>query len=240
MLVTEDGFAEWYGAVTAVAKLTTSVTHSPELVDGNMVQRLRLMLDSDLTQGPKRSEGKDLLYEHEVAYWLSRLGLRVQLAEPDVLVSCGGLSATVGIACKYPSSARQVLKEIRKGYDQVAKRGLPGIVAIGLDQLALGSTLRPQVCFSNEEDARAAMLGCLKNWVNSVVKRAAKQHSPPMEPVLYTLNVVVGIANRHCLTFEHASHIHADSLSDPTISAFMSTIVERSQLQFVGSEADDK
>jgi hypothetical protein len=76
---------------------------------------------------------KDFFYELEVAVACKAAGFKVTLREPDLVIEGGGLSQPIAIACKYPSSRQQIHGHLSKGYRQIAKQGIAGLVCIGLD-----------------------------------------------------------------------------------------------------------
>jgi hypothetical protein len=97
--------------------------------------RLKQVLGGALTQDFVPDAAKDYFYELEMAAHWKDCGFTVELAEPDVVVSGNGLSAPLGVACKYPSGLASLHDHISKGYGQITKHGYEGLVAIGLDQL---------------------------------------------------------------------------------------------------------
>lgn len=94
---------------------------------------LKDVIAGSITQDFERSSAKDKLYELELAAPLKRAGFVVELREPDIVASGNGLSKPLAIACKYPSSRQQIHEHISKGYRQISKQNLDGVVAIGFD-----------------------------------------------------------------------------------------------------------
>ena len=86
-------------------------------------------LDPDYEPQP----AKDAFYELEVAVACKEAGFLVSLREPDLVIEGGGLSQPLAFACKYPSSRQQIHAHLSKGYQQISKQGLAGLVCIGLD-----------------------------------------------------------------------------------------------------------
>lgn len=93
------------------------------------------VLADSVTQDYQLSSAKDKLYELEMAATLRLAGFSVELREPDVVASGNGLSKPLAIACKYPFSRQQVHDHISKGYRQITRQNLDGVVSIGLDLL---------------------------------------------------------------------------------------------------------
>jgi hypothetical protein len=126
-------FKEFYHAQIVVKRLIDAVV---TLKDQNRLKsRLKQVLGGSLTQDFMPEAPKDYFYELEMAALWKDCGFTVELAEPDVVVSGNGLSAAVGVACKYPSSWEQIHDHVSKGYRQITRHGYEGLVCIGLDQL---------------------------------------------------------------------------------------------------------
>lgn len=126
-------FKEFYHAQIVVHRLTQAVV---VLKDQNKLKsRLKQVLGGSLTQDFEPDAAKDYFYELEMAALWKECGFSVDLAEPDVVVSGNGLSAPLGVACKYPSGLGSLHEHISKGYKQITRHGYDGLVAIGLDQL---------------------------------------------------------------------------------------------------------
>lgn len=125
-------FKEFYHAQIVAHRLTEAVVI---LKDQNKLKsRLKQVLGGTLTQDFEPDAAKDYFYELEMAALWKECGFVVELAEPDVVVSGNGLSAPLGVACKYPSGLGSLHEHISKGYKQITKHGYEGLVAIGLDQ----------------------------------------------------------------------------------------------------------
>jgi hypothetical protein len=126
-------FNEFYHAQIVIKRLTDAVV---TLKDQNRLRsRLKQVLGGSLTQDFVPDASKDYFYELEMAALWKDRGFTVELAEPDVVVSGNGLSAPVGLACKYPSSWDQIHSHVSKGYMQITRHEYEGLVCIGLDQL---------------------------------------------------------------------------------------------------------
>jgi len=126
-------FKEFYHAQIVVKRLVDAVV----VLEGQnkLKSRLNQILGGPLTQDFVPHASKDYFYELEMAAMWKESGFTIELAEPDVVVSGNGLSAPVGVACKFPSGLASLHDHISKGYKQITKRGYEGLVAIGLDQL---------------------------------------------------------------------------------------------------------
>jgi hypothetical protein len=128
----ERDFKAFYDATIVVHRLTAAVV---SLGDNPIPLRSRLnqVLSGPLTQDFSPQQAKDFFYELEIAAALKNAGFAVALREPDVVVSGGGLTQAIGLACKYPSSEGQIHEHISKGYRQIAKQDMTGCVVLGLD-----------------------------------------------------------------------------------------------------------
>lgn len=126
-------FKEFYHTQIVVKRLIDAVVTLKD--QKNLKSRLNQVLGGSLTQDFKPTQAKDYFYELEMAALWKECGFKVELAEPDVVVSGNGLSAAVGVACKYPSSWAQIHDHVSKGHKQITRHGYEGLVAIGLDQL---------------------------------------------------------------------------------------------------------
>lgn len=79
------------------------------------------------------SQGKDALWEIELASSMKRKGIGVSHAEPDLIANFG--FGPCPIACKKVYSEKNFEVQIRKGAQQVANAGGGGLVAVNLDDL---------------------------------------------------------------------------------------------------------
>ena len=125
---------EFYDAQIVVKRLVDAVVALRG--QARLKGRLKKVLGGPLTQDFVPDAAKDHFYELEMAALWAGCGFAVELAEPDVVISGNGLSAPLGVACKYPSGLASLHEHISKGYRQIAKQGYDGLVVIGLDQLA--------------------------------------------------------------------------------------------------------
>ena len=124
-------YDEFYGARITLERITAAAT----ALSG--VARLRRLLEEvlsgSLTHDFQPSPSKDKFYELELAATLKLAGFNVALREPDVVGGGNGLGNPLAIACKYPSSRQQVHEHISKGYRQITRQNLDGVVAIGME-----------------------------------------------------------------------------------------------------------
>jgi hypothetical protein len=79
------------------------------------------------------SQGKDALWEIELASSLKRRGIEVSHEEPDLVAAFG--FGPCPIACKKVYSEKNFEVQISKGAQQVANTGVAGLVAVNLDDL---------------------------------------------------------------------------------------------------------
>ncbi len=129
-------FKGFYDAVIVIQRLTDAVVALRDN-PGPLKGRLTQVLSGPLTQDFAPQQAKDFFYELEIAAALKKAGFSVVLCEPDVVVSGGGLTHEIGLACKYPSSEGQIHEHISRGYKQIAKQDLRGCVILGLDLIIL-------------------------------------------------------------------------------------------------------
>jgi hypothetical protein len=126
-------FNEFYQARITLERVTAAA----EALRGlpGLKGLLKDILAGSVTQDFKLSSAKDKLYELEMAATLRLAGFSVELREPDIVASGNGLSKPLAIACKYPFSRQQVHDHISKGYRQITRENLDGVVSIGFDLL---------------------------------------------------------------------------------------------------------
>lgn len=79
------------------------------------------------------SRGKDALWELELANKMKLDGISLKHEEPDLTIDVG--FGSYGVACKKIYSENGVEAQVKKGAKQLKKVGLPGIVALSLDEL---------------------------------------------------------------------------------------------------------
>ncbi len=94
---------------------------------------LKLLLDGSLDLlVRKRSRAKDTLWELEFLRVLHNNGITATIGEPDI-VTTG--ATPLGIACKKLYSEGGVSKVLSEAVFQIGTTGLPGIVALNIDDL---------------------------------------------------------------------------------------------------------
>lgn len=130
-------FKSFYDAQLAVGLLGGAVTELLARKQPQLDKYLRVILAGGITQGGDPEQARDFLYELWLASQLSIAGFTVALQEPDLVVEGNGLGQPLGIACKYPSSTKQIHSHLSKGISQLAKQGIPGFVALGVDQIVI-------------------------------------------------------------------------------------------------------
>lgn len=103
----------------------------------------RVILKNTDLSSREASQGKDALWELELAQLLRRNGTVVAHAEPDLI--CNFHFGPYPIACKKINSPGGVENQVRQGVKQLAKFGSPGIVALNIDDVISldGLTLAP-------------------------------------------------------------------------------------------------
>lgn len=79
------------------------------------------------------SQGKDALWEIELAEKLRKLGFAAELSEPDIVLDVGG--ERYPVSCKKIYSERGVEAQMRKAVHQLARFGAAGLVAFNIDDL---------------------------------------------------------------------------------------------------------
>jgi hypothetical protein len=96
-------------------------------------------------------QAQDYLFELEIASRAHRSEiLKVTLGEPDILLGPPGLDPMMGLACKRPLRLATVGRAILKARDQITRRGLPGIIVIGMEAIFHYSEERPSVIYRAE------------------------------------------------------------------------------------------
>lgn len=128
-------FKEVYDAVIVVNRIARAAVALQDQPRKRLKETLKTVFAGSLTQDFVEDPAKDFFYELELAYLLIKAGFTVTLREPDVVVTGKGLSQPIGLACKYPSSRKQVHGHISKGYTQLTGQKLNGVVAFGMDLL---------------------------------------------------------------------------------------------------------
>jgi hypothetical protein len=81
------------------------------------------------------SPGKDKLWELELWRQFNDFGIPSTLAEPDIVASTP--MGDIAVACKRIYSEKNASKPISQGVRQIEATGLPGILAIAIDDVAI-------------------------------------------------------------------------------------------------------
>lgn len=82
----------------------------------------------------EKSKGKDVLWELDLAAAMKQKGLSVQLVDPpDIVLDIRGTGYP--IACKKTYTEAGAESQVRRGAQQLDKFGVPGLVALNLDDL---------------------------------------------------------------------------------------------------------
>jgi hypothetical protein len=184
-------FLSWYRAIIAVDMLCGSTTALASLPSGVLKKQLELSTMTDISQDFEQSQSKEYLYELYMAALFHRCGFQVDFAEPDLRISGGGLSQTLGVACKYVSSERKINDNISKGYEQIDRQGLPGFVAVGMDNV-ICSGMDRFIDFPPEPAEIVNSLGGeLGKWIERIAKgRQGVQGRRPLDGAIFTLRMV--------------------------------------------------
>lgn len=143
-------FKEFYHSLIVVERLTNSVMTLDRKPRDGLRKCLKHVLAGQLTQDFESQQAKDHFYEIEMAALFQECGFEIKLCEPDIVISGVGLTKPYGIACKYPSSEKQIHNHFSKGYRQIAEQGMDGLVAIGIDQIVFKG-MNNYIEFENEK-----------------------------------------------------------------------------------------
>jgi hypothetical protein len=125
-------FAEYWVSQYVVRVLAEAVGLLKDRVKP-LRDTLKIVCEGSLDPDNELQTAQDAFYGLEVAVLCKEAGFEVSLREPDLVIEGGGLTQPLAIACKYPSSRKQVYARISKGYRQIAKQELAGVVCVGLD-----------------------------------------------------------------------------------------------------------
>lgn len=184
-------FKEFYHAQIVVKRLIDAVLALKAQPPARLKNRLKQVMGGSLTQDFKPDQAKDFFFELELAALWQQSGFKVELTEPDIVLSGNGLSASLAVACKYPSSKKQLHEHISKGYSQIGKQGMTGMVAIGLDQIVF-SSMNHYIDFrQRDRPAMDVLLSMLEDLVRELVNERAKDYpaEAPVDGILLTLGV---------------------------------------------------
>jgi hypothetical protein len=183
-------FKEFYHAQIVVKRLTDAVV----TLQGQyrLKSRLRQVLGGSLTQDFVPEAAKDYFYELEMAALWKECGFTIELAEPDVVVSGNGLSAPLGVACKYPSSWDQIHSHVSKGYKQITRHGYEGLVCIGLDQLVFNGMSNFMDFRQNNRHPLEIMQSATSDAMTNLVRLRAQDYpsEKPIDGAMLTMSAV--------------------------------------------------
>jgi hypothetical protein len=122
------------------------------LADPGAVECIRRMCSNPMDiSGRDPSRGKDALWELDLAHFLKRRGVTVAHEDPPDLIADFGFGPHP-IACKKVYSEKGIESQVRKGAQQLAQYGRPGLVAINFDDLAPGRALLQSQSQSSASD----------------------------------------------------------------------------------------
>jgi hypothetical protein len=209
----QKDFLTWYRAMIAVEMLCDAVLELRNFPAAALKKQIELATSSDLSQDFEQSQAKEYLYELQIAGMLHRSGFTVSFAEPDLRVSGNGLSREIGVACKYASSEKKVNNNISKGYEQIAGQGMPGIVAVGLDNI-IATELNRFIEFPDEPaEIRQVLAAQLRTWIEKIEKsRAGMPERVPLDGAMFTLRMV-GVCSqpKRLVAATHVSYQYVES-----------------------------
>ncbi len=121
--------SEFWEALKYVTKLTEIINAPKSQPPNELRKKLNIVLSC------KTNEANDVLYELQLAALFKESGFEVSLEEPDIIISGKGLKNKLAIACKNPTSKKQLHDHVSNGYFQINRVGYQGIVAIETNQL---------------------------------------------------------------------------------------------------------
>jgi hypothetical protein len=183
-------FHEWYKAIIAVEKLVSVASALGGQPAKPLKDHLQLVLTHDISQDFEPSQGKNYLYELEVATWMQKAGFEVELAEPDIRLRGNGLKVDFGLACKLPASEKKLNGRISEGYEQIDRAGIPGIVVVGMDLILCEGMKRFIEIPSDKKEALGVVGNILADWVHKVEKqRAGVAGRKPLDGALFSLQL---------------------------------------------------
>jgi hypothetical protein len=183
-------FKEHYHAQIVVHRLIDAVVILKDQV--RLKSRLKQVMGGSLTQDFRPNSAKDYFFELEMASLWKETGFTVDLAEPDVVVSGNGLSTSIGVACKYPSSWEQVHDHVSKGYRQITKHGYDGLVCIGLDQLVFSGMSNVMDFRQNDKPPLEIMEKATSEVMVNLVRLRAEDYPSerPIDGAMVTMSAV--------------------------------------------------
>jgi hypothetical protein len=102
-------------------------------IDGVAQKKLRLMLRGDLTPAQQDDPGRDTQTELFAGVVFRAAGYRVDIAEPDLVISKG--TGKWGVAVKRVKSERQLTARIRSAQGQLQRHRLDGFIVVNPELL---------------------------------------------------------------------------------------------------------
>jgi hypothetical protein len=201
-------FKELYDALIVAERFSEAVIIMKDQKRGPLKRRLSTILGGSLTQDFEPEQAKDYFYELEMASSVKIAGFGVELREPDFVISSSELRGVLGVACKYPSSTKQIHVHISKGYKQITNQKIEGFVAIGMDQILFAERPKYLDFTKSEGDPQQLALNALNEIMVSLVKEREKDFpsEKPLDGSLLSLMV---------------SGIHGSPAGITTVAAFM-------------------
>ncbi len=188
-------FKEFNDAAIVIRRLTEAVVALGDQSAGALRKRLKQVLSGPLTHDFSPQQAKDYFYELEIATTFKRAGFTIALREPDVVVSGNGLSADLGMACKYPSSEAQIHEHTSKGYRQLANQNMDGCVVIGMDIIVFRAAFDSAPKFLDFRQGEKHPLDVANTLVGDAMKALVVQRATgypserPLDGAILTLSM---------------------------------------------------
>lgn len=214
----KDRFVDFYRAQLSVGVLSEAIAELAKNQKEPLGKYLKVVLGGSLTQGgPAGGQPRDWFYELSLASVLSEAGFTVHLQEPDLVVEGNGLSQKIGIACKYPSSDKGIHEHLSKGLSQLKKHGLPGFIALGIDQIVVEkANLKKYVDFNEggKHPGDVLQKHADSELITLVKERPTKYPSEdPVDEIVVTLSLVGHYGKPAKLVSPTVVSIHCSSSS---------------------------
>jgi len=191
----KDRFLDFYKAQLTVGVLSEAISELATKQKEPLGKYLNIILGGNLTQGgPAGGQPRDFFYELWLASVLSEAGFIIHFQEPDVVIEGNGLSQKIAIACKYPSSDKGIHEHLSKALSQLKKHGIPGFIALGIDQIVVEkANLKKYVDFNQGEKNPVDVLqGYTDNEVMTLVDERPQKYpsEDPVDEIVVTLSLV--------------------------------------------------
>lgn len=184
-------------------------------------ETLRRVFAGSLEPDYEPQPAKDAFYELEVAVVCKDVGFQVSLREPDLVIQGGGLSQPLAIACKYPSSRQQIHAHLSKGYQQISKQGLAGLVCVGLDLIVFNEAgLKAFVDFRQSDKHPLKVLSRqLASEMRNLLEERSRDYPEerPIDGLLLTLKPYGIFGKPAKLTLMHSVTLQCDG-DNPNIA----------------------